>query len=201
MAPAIVAMAQRLERRSATTRRMLCLPKKLCTQLWMLDGRLLRDGLAEASASTWEEHAAELERLEAELHTINRSLRAQTLRLEEHEDPTHPVVALATERIVDLSTREAAVTDATEALKAKRPAGHHPDEIVAMLDAVSRPTPYHHDGHRRAVCRDFPRLRRVDQLRQGRPNAHARGDDHARASGRTSQRKRPPRRTVADLTT
>jgi hypothetical protein len=105
--------------------------------------RLLRDGLAEAGESTWQEHAAELERLHAELHKINRSLRAQTLRLEEHEDPNHPVVALATERIVELSTSKAAVTDAIEALKAKRPAGqHHPDEIVAMLDAVPdlRPT-------------------------------------------------------------
>jgi site-specific DNA recombinase len=104
--------------------------------------RLLRDGLAEASASTWQEHTAELERLDAELHKINRSLRVQTLRLEEHEDPAHPVVALATERIVELSTRKAAITDMIEALKAKRPAGHHPDEIVAMLDAVPdlRPT-------------------------------------------------------------
>jgi hypothetical protein len=70
-----------------------------------------------------------------------RHYAAQTLRLEEHEDPNHPVVALATERIVELSTRKAAITDAIEALKGKRP-GHHPDEIVAMLDAVPdlRPT-------------------------------------------------------------
>jgi hypothetical protein len=35
-----------------------------------------------------------------------------------------------------LSTRKSAVADALDALRAKRPAGHHPDEIVAMLDAV-----------------------------------------------------------------
>jgi hypothetical protein len=35
-----------------------------------------------------------------------------------------------------LSTRKPAVADALDALRAKRPAGHHPDEIVAMLDAV-----------------------------------------------------------------
>jgi site-specific DNA recombinase len=98
--------------------------------------RLLRDELAAATASTWEEHDAEAKRLEAEREKIERSLRAQTLRLEEHDDPAHPVVALATERIVELSTRKAAVADALDALRAKRPAGHHPDEIVAMLDTV-----------------------------------------------------------------
>jgi hypothetical protein len=98
--------------------------------------RLLRSELANATVSTWEDHTAEAERLEGELRKINRSLRAQTLRLEEHEDPTHPIVALASERIMELSTRKAAVTDALETFKEKRPAGHHPDEIVAMLNAV-----------------------------------------------------------------
>jgi site-specific DNA recombinase len=104
--------------------------------------RLLRDELAASTASTWEEHAVEASRLEAELSKVNRSLRAQTLRLEEHDDPAHPVVALASERIVELSTQKAAIADALDALAAKRPAGHHPDEIVAMLDAVPdlRPT-------------------------------------------------------------
>jgi hypothetical protein len=98
--------------------------------------RLLRDELAASTASTWEDHSADVDRLESELATLNQSLRAQTLRLEEHEDPAHPIVALATERIVELSTRKGAVTDALEALKEKRPAGHHPDEILSMLDAV-----------------------------------------------------------------
>jgi site-specific DNA recombinase len=98
--------------------------------------RLLREELADSTASTWQEHTAELKRLEKELHEIDRSLRVQTLRLEEQEDPQHPIVALATERIVELSTRKGAVTDAIEALKVTRPAGHHPDEIVAMLDTV-----------------------------------------------------------------
>ncbi|HEY2766714.1 MAG TPA: hypothetical protein VGI76_00545 [Solirubrobacteraceae bacterium] len=98
--------------------------------------RLLRDELAEATDSSWQEYSAELERLEAEQQKIDRSLRAQTLRLEEHNDPTHPVVALAEQRIVELSTRKSAVTDAMEALKDKRPAGHDPDEILAMLDSM-----------------------------------------------------------------
>ena len=37
---------------------------------------------------------------------------------------------------MELSTRKGAVTDALEALKEKRPAGHHPDEILSMLEAV-----------------------------------------------------------------
>jgi site-specific DNA recombinase len=98
--------------------------------------RLLRDELADATSSTWEEHKAELERLEGELTSIDRSLRAQTLRLEEHEDPTHPVVALATERIEELSVRKSAVADRISTLKAERPAGHDPEEVAAMLDAI-----------------------------------------------------------------
>jgi hypothetical protein len=39
----------------------------------------------------------------------------------------------------ELSARKSAVADALDALRAKRPAGHHPDEIVAMLDADLRP--------------------------------------------------------------
>jgi hypothetical protein len=35
-----------------------------------------------------------------------------------------------------LSAQKSAVADALDALRAKRPAGHHPDEMVAMLDAV-----------------------------------------------------------------
>ena len=97
---------------------------------------LLRDELADATSSTWDEHKADLERLEGELVAINRSLRAQTLRLEEHEDPTHPVVALATERIEELSTRKSAATDAIKNLQVERPAGHDPDEVAAMLDAI-----------------------------------------------------------------
>jgi site-specific DNA recombinase len=97
--------------------------------------RLLRDELAASTASTWEEHNSEVERLEGELDKLNRSLRIQTLRLEEHENPDHPVVALASERIVELSARKTAVADALDALKAS-PAGHDPEEIEAMLDAV-----------------------------------------------------------------
>jgi hypothetical protein len=54
----------------------------------------------------------------------------------EHDDPEHPVVALATRRIGQLSARRDAIEEAVLALRAKRPGGSHPDEIVAMLDAI-----------------------------------------------------------------
>ncbi len=98
--------------------------------------RLLHDELAGATVSSWQQHGPEAERLEEDLGKLDRSLRMQSLRLEEHEDPNHPIVALASERIVELTARKAAVTDALSALKTKRPAGHDPDEVLAMLDAV-----------------------------------------------------------------
>jgi site-specific DNA recombinase len=103
---------------------------------------LLRKELALADSVEWKQHDAQTDRLAGELRDVDRSLHRQTLRLEEHEDPNHPVVALATKRIEELSARRHAITDAIEQLKAARPAGGHPDEILALLDAVPdlRPT-------------------------------------------------------------
>ena len=98
--------------------------------------RLLHDELAGATVSSWQQHGPEAARLEEELGKLDRSLRMQSLRLEDHEDPNHPIVALASERIVELTAHKAAVTDALSALKTTRPAGHDPDEVLAMLDAV-----------------------------------------------------------------
>lgn len=98
--------------------------------------QLLRDELGAATASTWANHASDLKRLEDELTKTARAIRNQTLRLEEHADPNHPIVALATERIVELATRKSAIECSIEGLKAKRPAGTDPDEIAAILDAV-----------------------------------------------------------------
>jgi hypothetical protein len=52
--------------------------------------RLLWDELAVSTASSWEENDAKAKRLEGELEKIKRSLRAQTLRLEEHDDHRIP---------------------------------------------------------------------------------------------------------------
>jgi hypothetical protein len=45
-----------------------------------------------------------------------------------------------------LSTRKRAVAEAIYALKVERPAGHHPDEILAMLDAVPDLRPSLHNA-------------------------------------------------------
>lgn len=50
--------------------------------------------------------------------------------------PNHPVIALATRRIEELSARGASITEAIAELQAKRPTASSPDEIVAMLDAI-----------------------------------------------------------------
>jgi hypothetical protein len=67
---------------------------------------------------------------------VARSLRRQALRLEEHDDPRHPIVAAAKLRIEELAVRRAAVDEAIEQLGSARPVGARPDEIEAMLDAV-----------------------------------------------------------------
>ena len=98
--------------------------------------RLLSVELTKATDASWEDHDAELARLTKEQGDVQRSLHRQTLRLEEHDDPAHPVVALATRRIEELSARLGAIEDASAGLRASRPEGAHPDEVGAMLDAV-----------------------------------------------------------------
>jgi hypothetical protein len=46
------------------------------------------------------------------LNDIDQARHRQSLRMEEHDDPQHPVVALAKERIVELSTRRKAIEGA-----------------------------------------------------------------------------------------
>lgn len=98
--------------------------------------KLLRLELLHAEAATWREHDEERDRLKRELADVDRSLYRQTLRLEEHDDPAHPIVALAVRRIEEISARRGSITEAIRALEVERPAGARPDEIEAMLDAV-----------------------------------------------------------------
>ncbi len=97
---------------------------------------LLRHELADAVAAAWSEHDTELERLRRELQETERSLHRQALRLEEHDDPYHPVIALAKQRITELSARRDATTQAIADLEATRPLGARPEEIETMLAAV-----------------------------------------------------------------
>jgi site-specific DNA recombinase len=98
--------------------------------------RLLRDELARSVAESWREHDTQLARLRLELEDLDLALYRQTLRLEEHEDPNHPVVALATRRIEELSARRTSVEEAIHKLEKRRPDGARPDEIEAMLAAM-----------------------------------------------------------------
>src|SRR5919198_6571016 len=78
----------------------------------------------------------ELDRLAHEEEQIDRALYRQALRLEEHDDPSHPVVALAKQRIEELSGRRHAIDERTRQLRAAQPAGPTAGEIEALLDAV-----------------------------------------------------------------
>jgi site-specific DNA recombinase len=104
--------------------------------------QLLRDELGATCSAPDTEHTAETERLKTELAKLDRSLRIQTLRLEEHEDPNHPIVQLASERIVELSTRRHAITDTLAQLKEARPQKTDAEVILAALDSIPdlRPT-------------------------------------------------------------
>lgn len=98
--------------------------------------RLLRDELARSVAESWREHDTQLARLRLELEDTDRSLYRQSLRLEEHDDANHPVVALATRRIEELSARRASTEATIQTLEATRPHGARPAEIEALLAAV-----------------------------------------------------------------
>jgi len=80
--------------------------------------RLLRAELASSVADTWRDHKADLERLRHELSDVDRALYRQTLRLEEHDDPNHPVVSLAKRRIEELAGRRTAIEDQIAAAEA-----------------------------------------------------------------------------------
>lgn len=98
--------------------------------------RHLRHELAEAATGSGDRRDAELVRLRSELKEIDQALYRQALRMEEHDDPDHPVVALAKQRIAELSARRAAIEKAVLAAEAAQPDTATPAEIEAMLDAV-----------------------------------------------------------------
>lgn len=60
---------------------------------------------------------------------LDRALYRQALRLEEHDDPNHPVVKLAIRRIEELTAQRDAVQHRLTELV-------HTEEIETLLDAV-----------------------------------------------------------------
>lgn len=97
----------------------------------------LRDELAATRAPDNDyRHLADLERLQAERAKIDQSLHRQALRMEEHDDPHHPVIALAKQRIDELSIQRETVREAIRAAEAKQTAVPATDEIEAALQRV-----------------------------------------------------------------
>jgi len=88
--------------------------------------RLLRHDLARSARTEWRDHDGEVARLKGELESVNSSMRRQTLRLEEHDDPNHPVVAAAKDRIEELGARRAAIEEAIRSIESSRPRRHTP---------------------------------------------------------------------------
>jgi site-specific DNA recombinase len=101
-------------------------------------GRLkrLRDELSRPSSDPDDQHAEDLERLQSELQDIDQARHRQSLRMEEHDDPQHPVVALAKERIIELGTRCKAIEDAIRARAGRQAQALNAHEIEAALSAV-----------------------------------------------------------------
>ena len=98
--------------------------------------RLLSDELAAVAGGDLQNFDSERKRLQAEQKKVDDALRRQALRLEEHDDPDHPVVKLAKERIEELSSQRAAIELALDELERERPQGPKPEEIEAMLSDV-----------------------------------------------------------------
>lgn len=98
---------------------------------------LLREELLdEASEGAWQERDAQLAHLHAEEKQVEKALYRQSLRLEEHDDPEHPVVRLAKQRIEELSGKAKAITAEIAELEAARPEEPRREEIEAMLANV-----------------------------------------------------------------
>jgi site-specific DNA recombinase len=98
---------------------------------------LLRDELAREGAHADGDHDRELAQLNDEREELGRALYRQALRLEEHDDPTHPVISLATRRIEELSTRRDAVAARIKELEqTTAPTAPKPEAIENLLAAI-----------------------------------------------------------------
>ncbi len=99
--------------------------------------KLLRAELADAATDgAWQERDSRLADLRAEEKQVEQALYRQSLRLEEHEDPEHPVLKLATRRIEELSGQADAIAAEIASLEAARPEEPRSEEIEALLADV-----------------------------------------------------------------
>jgi hypothetical protein len=144
--------------------------------------RLLRLDLARSIGDSWREHDAEIQRAGEQEH-IRRALHRQTLRLEEHDDPNHPVVAAAKQRIEELTSRQAATEHALQDSSLRRD-GH--------LRQGSTPTP----PRRRPASRSSPKTKNPQRHRKRRGFVHSGGGIRTRdlrVMSPTSYLTAPPR--------
>jgi len=140
--------------------------------------RLLRDELAHTVADGWHDHEALTATLTRKLSDNQRAVHRQTLRLEEHDDPNHPVVAAAKQRLETLAKERASIEEQLGQPQAQRPLGVHPDESRARRDprssASTRPL------QPRRARRALQCVRRDRHLRQAQPTHPARSHRHHR---------------------
>ena len=97
---------------------------------------LLREDLARTSAGGWQEHEREVAQRRRELADLDRSLHRQGLRMEEHDDPSHPVVALAKRRIVELSAERDRLERDLASLEAQPPTDVRPEAVETALASL-----------------------------------------------------------------
>ena len=98
--------------------------------------RLLRRELATSLADGDYGSAAELAGVDRQLAELDQAVRRQALRLEEHDDPDHPVVAAAKARIEDLAAQRAALDEQRCRFESRRHSAPEPQEIEALLASL-----------------------------------------------------------------
>lgn len=97
---------------------------------------LAREAQGAAAGGSGESTTAERRRLEAEQEKVEAAMRRQALRLEEQDDPEHPIVRLATERIEELSAQADTLAVDLADLERTRPKEPEPAEIEAILNSI-----------------------------------------------------------------
>jgi site-specific DNA recombinase len=98
--------------------------------------RLLHDELAASLVESDDGHTEQLATVARHLAEIDQAIRRQTLRLEEHDDPDHPVVAAAKIRIEELAGQRIALDEERRRLASWQNDGPKPHEIEALLASI-----------------------------------------------------------------
>jgi hypothetical protein len=91
---------------------------------------------AELSSDDRRGRGQELKQLQSKLKDVEDALYRQTLHMEEDEDPTHPVVAHAKQRIIQLTVRHEKLQAAILSLEREREATRQAEKIESTLADV-----------------------------------------------------------------